>query len=85
MPRFNREKLLLQVLNDGRAVLIQHSWDRPGVLGAGRKIGEALEHPADMRWDLTPPCPRLWEWENELVHIRREAIERHRRSCKPEE
>ena len=85
MPRFNKEKLVIRLLNDGRAVLLLHSWDSPGVVGAGREIGEALEHPAGMRWDHKPPCPRLWEWENELVHIRREAIDRHRRSCRPKE
>jgi|1186.fasta_scaffold343132_1 hypothetical protein len=82
MPRFNREKLAILLLREGRAVLLLDSLDTAGVCGAGRRIGEALEHPSDMRWDSKPPNSALWEWENELVHIRSEAIARHRESCK---
>ena len=82
MPKFNREKLAIQLLREGRAVLLLDSWDTAGVRGAGRSFADALEHPSDMHWDRKPPCPDLWAWENELVHIRREAIERHRMSCR---
>jgi hypothetical protein len=83
MPKFNRERLVIEVLHEGRAVLIQWSLDNPGVMVAGRRIGEALEHPFGMSWDPNPPCPAVWEWDRELLLIRREAIERHRRGNKP--
>jgi hypothetical protein len=55
MPRFNRERRVVELLRGGRAVLIIRSWDTPGVLAAGRAFADALEHPAQMKWDSTPP------------------------------
>jgi hypothetical protein len=56
VPRFNRERRLIELLRKGHAVLLFRSWDTPGVLAAGRAHAEALEHPARMEWD-----PRLRE------------------------
>jgi hypothetical protein len=84
MPQFNRERLVIKLLRDGRGVLVQQSFDSSGVIAAGRCIAEALEHPSRMRWDPKPPSTDVWKWERDLVAIRREAIERHR-SSKPEE
>jgi hypothetical protein len=56
LPRFNRERRLIELLRKGHAVLLFRSWDTPGVLAAGRAHGEALEHPAGMRWDSPPPA-----------------------------
>jgi hypothetical protein len=83
MPKFNREKLVVKLLRDGRAVLIQRSLDDPGVRGAGRRIGEALEHPFGMRWDPVPPDPRKWEFDRQLIVWRLEAEQRHKRKSKP--
>jgi len=83
MPKFNRERLVIKLLQEGRAVLIQWSLDNPGVVVAGRRTGEALEHPFGMSWDSKPTCPAAWERDRELVVNRREAIERHRRGDKP--
>jgi hypothetical protein len=51
MPRFNRERRVIELLQGGRAVLLFKSWDTPGVLAAGRAFADALEHPASMTWD----------------------------------
>ncbi len=54
MPRFNRERLVRQILNKGQAVLVlrHFGWeDSSGVLVAGRRVGAALEHPPGFRWD----------------------------------
>lgn len=54
MPRFNRERLVRQILNNGQAVLVlrHFGWeDQAGVVVAGRRVGAALEHPAGSRWD----------------------------------
>jgi hypothetical protein len=46
----------MELLEQGHAVLMFRSWDTRGVLAAGRAHGEALEHPAGMRWDSRPPA-----------------------------
>jgi hypothetical protein len=54
MPRFNRERLVTHILKNGYGVLLlrRFGWeDEAGVLVAGRRLGEALEHPAGLRWD----------------------------------
>jgi hypothetical protein len=54
MPRFNRERLVTTILKNGQAALVlrHFGWeDQAGVLVAGRRVGEALEHPAGFRWD----------------------------------
>jgi hypothetical protein len=79
MPRFNREKLVIALLRKNKGVLIQRSWDTPGVIAAGNRVGEALEHPAAMRWDPHPPNPEIWAFDRQLMIWRREAIRRHRR------
>jgi|GEM_PF-6879747 len=54
MPQFNRERLVTKILKNGQGLLVlrRFGWeDSAGVLVAGRRVGEALEHPAGMRWD----------------------------------
>lgn len=54
MPKFNRERLVTQILKKGQGVLVlrRFGWeDSAGVLAAGRRMGESLEHPAGIRWD----------------------------------
>jgi len=51
MPKFNRERRVIELLRSGHAVLLIKTWDTPGVLVAGRAFADALEHPAAMRWD----------------------------------
>jgi hypothetical protein len=55
--------------------------DDPGVLGAGRRIGEALEHPFGMRWDPVPPNPCRWAFDRQLEKWRLEALARHSRDA----
>ena len=54
MPKFNRERRIVELLKGGNAVLVIKSWDTPGVLAAGRAFADALEHPASMTWDAPP-------------------------------
>jgi hypothetical protein len=74
MPRFNRECRVVEVLLGGSAVLLVKTWDSPGVLAAGRAIGEALEHPAAMRWDLKPPSIERWREEDRLARVYQEWL-----------
>ena len=54
MPKFNRERRVIEALRSGRAVLLIRVWDTPGVLAAGRAFADALEHPARTEWDSRP-------------------------------
>jgi hypothetical protein len=54
MPRFNRERRVIELLRGGRAVLLIRSWDTPGVLAAGRAFADAIEHPPRTQWDPIP-------------------------------
>jgi len=51
MPKFNRERRVIELLASGSAVLLFRSWDTPGVLAATKAFTDALEHPAGMNWD----------------------------------
>ena len=62
MPRFNRERRVIDLLKSGRAVLLFRSWDTPGVLPAGAMFAEALERPAMLHWDPRPPDPGHWRF-----------------------
>jgi hypothetical protein len=68
MPRFNRERRVIELLRGCRAVLLIRSWDTPGVLAAGRAFADALEHPAQMKWDATPPSVDGW-----IIRLREHA------------
>jgi hypothetical protein len=57
VPKFNRERRIVELLRGGNAVLLIKSWDTPGVLAAGRAFADALEHPASMTWAAHPPEP----------------------------
>jgi len=61
MPKFNRERHVVEVLRKGLAPLTIRSWDTPGVLAAGRAFANALEHPAGMVWDAKPPSVDAWK------------------------
>lgn len=60
MPKFNRERRVVELLKQGIAPLTIRSWDTAGVLAAGRAHGEAMEHPARMDWDDYPPDVQRW-------------------------
>jgi hypothetical protein len=54
VPQFNRERLVAQILKNGQAALVlrHFGWeDQAGVMVAGRRVGESLEHPPGFRWD----------------------------------
>jgi len=55
-------------------VLLIKTWDSPGVIPASRAVGEALEHPALIRWDPNPLDPKAWAkdmaWQVERSRLR---------------
>jgi hypothetical protein len=54
---------MIELLEEGSAVLLIMTWDTPGVIAAGRKIADAIEHPSQMEWDSSPPLVERWlEW-----------------------
>jgi len=60
MPKFNRERRVVELLRRRIAPLTIRSWDTAGVLAATRPFAEALEHPARMHWDQYPPEVERW-------------------------
>jgi hypothetical protein len=76
MPRFNRERRVVELLRNGLAPLTIRSWDTPGVLAAGKAHGEALEHPARMEWDSHPPDIDRWKRLRQLKELDRRIIRR---------
>jgi hypothetical protein len=68
MPRFNRERRVIEVLRSGRASLTIRTWDTAGVLAASRAFTEALELPAGIRWDSSPPDVDRWRYLLKEAH-----------------
>jgi prophage antirepressor-like protein len=78
MPKFNRERRVVELLSRGIAPLTIRSWDTAGVLAASRAHAEAMEHPARMNWDQYPPEVERWLQQIRARELEEAASHSHR-------